>query len=440
MTTVQEMEPSQRKLAVASMSDEEVHALAYDWLFWARPEQITPPGDWYIWLILAGRGFGKTRSGAEQVRIWVKDFPIVNLIGATADDARDIMIEGESGIMNICPPHEKPQYKKYERKLMWPNGALSLIFTADQPERLRGKQHMKLWADEICSWRYVSEAWDQAMFGLRLGMDPQAIVTTTPKPIKQLIEMVEDPLTHITAGTTYDNRANLAAGFFNKIIKKYEGTRLGQQELLAKILTDVPGALWKRSKIEDLRVRTAGPMMRVVVAIDPPATSDADSAEAGIIACGIGPCTCKGEEEIHGFVMEDYSKQASPSEWAEAAIFAYHLLMADLIVGEVNNGGEMVGYTVYTVDPHVNYKAVHASKGKYTRAEPISAMYEKGNVHHVGSFPILEDQLCTWLPGEKSPDRLDSLVWAFTELFYEPEEDGPDEVIVYDERVEISPY
>ena len=440
MTTIQVMDPSQRELAVASMSDEEVYALAYDWFFWARPEQITPLGDWYIWLILAGRGFGKTRSGAEQVRMWVRDFPIVNLIGATADDARDIMIEGESGIMNICPPHEKPMYKKYERKLLWPNGAMSLIFTADQPERLRGKQHMKLWADEICSWRYVEEAWDQAMFGLRLGVDPQAIVTTTPKPIKQLLEMVDDPLTHITAGTTYDNRANLATGFFSKIIKKYEGTRLGQQELLAKILTDVPGALWKRSKIEDLRVRSAGPMMRIVVAIDPPATSEEDSAEAGIIACGIGPCTCKGTEEIHGFVMEDYSKQASPSEWAKAAIFAYHLLMADLIVGEVNNGGEMVGYTVYTVDPHVNYKAVHASKGKYTRAEPISAMYEKGNVHHVGSFPILEDQLCTWLPGEKSPDRLDSLVWAFTELFYEPEEDEQDEVIVYDEHVEISPY
>ena len=434
------MDPSQRELAVASMSDEEVSALAYDWFFWARPEQMTPPGDWYVWIILAGRGFGKTRSGAEQVRMWVKDFPIVNLIGATADDARDIMIEGESGIMNICPPHEKPMYKKYERKLLWPNGAMSLIFTADQPERLRGKQHMKLWADELCSWRYVGEAWDQAMFGLRLGMDPQAIVTTTPKPIKQLVELVDDPLTHITAGTTYDNRANLAAGFFHKIIKKYEGTRLGQQELLAEILMDVPGALWKRSKIEDLRVRSAGPMMRIVVAIDPPATSDADSAEAGIIACGIGPCTCKGKEEIHGFVMEDYSKQASPSEWAEAAIFAYHRLMADLIVGEVNNGGEMVGYTVYTVDPHVNYKAVHASKGKYTRAEPISAMYEKGNVHHVGSFPILEDQLCTWLPGEKSPDRLDSLVWAFTELFYEPDEEEPEEVIVYEDRVDISPY
>ena len=434
------MDPSQRELAVLSMSDEEVFALAYDWFFWARPEQITPIGDWYVWLILAGRGFGKTRSGAEQVRMWVKDFPIVNLIGATADDARDIMIEGESGIMNICPPHEKPMYKKYERKLLWPNGAMSLIFTADQPERLRGKQHMKLWADELCSWRYVDEAWDQAMFGLRLGQDPQAIVTSTPKPIKQLIELIEDPLTHITTGTTYDNRANLAAGFFNKIIKKYEGTRLGRQELLAEVLLDVPGALWKRSKIEDLRVRSAGPMIRVVVAIDPPATSDEDSAEAGIIACGIGPCTCKGYEEIHGFVMEDYSKQASPSEWAEAAIFAYHRLLADLIVGEVNNGGEMVGYTVYTVDPKVNYKAVHASKGKYTRAEPISAMYEKGNVHHVGSFPILEDQLCTWLPGEKSPDRLDSLVWAFTELFYEPDEEDKEEVILYDDRVAISPY
>ena len=433
------MDPSQRKLAVTSLSDEEVRALAYDWRFWARPEQITPLGDWYIWLILAGRGFGKTRSGAEQVRQWVKDFPIVNLIGATADDARDIMIEGESGILNICPPNERPMYKKYERKLMWPNGALSLIFTADQPERLRGKQHMKLWADELCSWRYVDEAWDQAMFGLRLGTDPQAIVTSTPKPIKQLIELVEDPLTHITTGTTYDNRANLAVGFFAKIIKKYEGTRLGRQELLAEILTDVPGALWKRSKIEELRVRRSVPMYRIVVAIDPPAKSEETSNEAGIITMGLGVCNCKGTEETHGFVLEDKSRQADPATWASAAIKEYHYHKADLIVGEVNNGGEMVGFTVVTVDPKVNYKAVHASKGKYTRAEPISALYEKGMIHHVGSFPVLEDQLCTWLPGEKSPDRLDALVWSATELFYETEEDR-EEVVVYDETDPINPY
>ena len=422
----------QRTTFLRSLSNEDAAYLLFDWQFWARPEQIAPSGDWYLWLILAGRGFGKTRTGAEQVRRWVQEYAIVNLIGATADDARDIMIDGESGILAICPPWERPIYKKSERRLDWPNGARSLVFTADEPERLRGKQHMKLWADELCAWRHP-DAWDQAMFGLRLGDSPQAIVTTTPKPTKQLKELMRDPKTHITHGSTYDNRQNLAADFFKKIISKYEGTRLGRQELNAEILSDVPGALWQRDLIERQRVITHPPLVRIVVAVDPEASSESGAAETGIIAAGLGT-------DGHGYLIADNTVQGMPAVWGKAATDTYTQLAADVIVGEVNNGGEMVGYVILSINPRVNYKAVHASRGKYTRAEPISALYERGLVHHVGAFPELEDQMCTWVPGEKSPDRMDAAVWALTELFYEFEPQDEDDTVVYDDRVNISEY
>ena len=220
---------------IASLSDAELLHLQYDWDFWARDKQILPEQPFFIWLILAGRGFGKTRTGAETVRKWVRTNQYVNLIGATADDARDIMIEGESGILAICPKDERPQYVASKRRLEWQNGAISLIFTADEPERLRGKQHYRIWADELASWRYP-EAWDQAMMGLRLGDNPQGIVTSTPKPTKLIMSLVNDPKNVVTTGTTYENRANLAQGFFDYVIKKYEGTRLGLQELEAKLL------------------------------------------------------------------------------------------------------------------------------------------------------------------------------------------------------------
>jgi phage terminase large subunit-like protein len=243
-------------------------ALRFDWAAHGRPDQQIPTArPWINWLILAGRGWGTTRTSAETVRQWIRHYPYVNLIGATTDDARDIMIEGESGILAICPKDERPRYLSQKRRLEWPNGAKSLIFTADEPERLRGKQHMKLWCDELCAWRYT-DAWDQASLGLRLGNNPQAVITTTPKPTKQLKELVADPLTFITKGSTNDNRANLAEAFIHKIIKKYEGTRLGRQELSAEILDDNPGALWKRSQIDKLRVKEAPAMKRIVVAID----------------------------------------------------------------------------------------------------------------------------------------------------------------------------
>ena len=404
------MPPDKLLLAPQVMTPQELLSWHFAWLEQhARKEQKPPDWDWFVWVILAGRGWGKTRTGAEQVRQWVKTNKLVNLIGATADDARDIMIEGESGILNICPPEERPEYLISKRQLLWPNGARSLIFTADEPERLRGKQHMKLWADEVGSWRY-EEAWDQAMFGLRLGTRPQAVVTTTPKPTKLVERLVTDKRNAITTGTTYENRENLAADFYRQVITRYEGTRLGDQELLARLLTDVPGALWQRTKLDELRVTAAPELIRVVVGVDPEASSEEGSAETGIIVAGRG-------KDGHGYVLSDRSLRATPDGWAKAAVSAYNLHKADRLVAEVNNGGEMVEAVIRIVDRHVAYRALHASRGKQTRAEPISALYEQGRVHHLGTFADLEQQMCSWVPGmTDSPDRMDALVWALTEL------------------------
>lgn len=394
--------------ALAEISDEQAEALLYDWSWFARPNQILPDGDWVNWLILAGRGWGKTRTGAEAVRHWVKDYPFVNLIGATLDDARDIMVEGESGILRICPKDERPVY--INRQLRWPNGAKSLIFTADEPERLRGKQHMKLWADEICAWRYP-ESWDQASFGLRLGDNPQAVITTTPKPTKLLKTIIADPSTIVTRGSTYENENNLAEAFMSTVISRYEGTRLGRQELSAEILEDNIGALWRRGDIDRLRVRVAPAMKRITVNIDPSVSSHAESDEAGITVTGLGV-------DGHGYVLDDVSLRGTPTEWATVAVAAYHKWGADRIIGESNNGGEMIETVIRMIDSKVAYKSVHASRGKITRAEPISALYEKSMCHHVGYFPTLEDQMCEYDPktSKYSPDRMDSLVWGFTEL------------------------
>jgi phage terminase large subunit-like protein len=394
------------------LTPSELTTLEYDWRFWARDKQLPPPEPWRYWVILAGRGFGKTRTGAEWVREEARRYPMVNLIGATADDARDIMIEGESGILAICPPDERPEYRISKRRLEWPNGAWSLIFTADEPERLRGKQHMKLWADELASWRY-QEAWDQAMFGLRLGDNPQACVTTTPKPMKILKDLLGRDDTVVARGSTYENRANLAAGFFTDIIRQYEGTRLGRQELLAEILDDVPGALWTRALLDDHRRGDLPDLKRVVIAIDPAVTATDDSDETGILVAGV-------DRAGEGYVFDDLSGRYSPDGWARRVSYAYHHREADRAVAEVNNGGDLVEATLRTVDKAISYKAVRATRGKYTRAEPIAALYEQGRVHHVGTFPELEDQMCTWVPGEKSPDRLDALVWALTELMLGP--------------------
>lgn len=326
----------------------------------------------------------------------------------TAADARDVMVEGESGILAVSPPWNRPVYEPSKRRVVWPNGAMATLYSAEEPERLRGPQHDVAWADELAAWKYP-EAWDQLQFGLRLGPDPRVVVTTTPKPIRVLKAILAHPATALTRGSTYENAANLPPAFLEKIIARYEGTRLGRQELFAEILEDVPGALWKREQLENLRAVRVPELVRVVVGVDPAAGASELGSETGIVVAGLGA-------DGRGYVLEDASLAASPDAWARAAVAAYHKYGADRLVAEVNQGGDMVRHTVYTVDRKVAFKPVRASRGKQIRAEPVAALYEQGRVHHVGQLGALEDQMCTWVPGEKSPDRLDALVWALTEL------------------------
>ena len=406
----------QRAAFYDALTEEEAQALDFDWEFWAREKQRAPSGDWRIWLILAGRGFGKTRTGAETVRGWIESgtYGRLHLVGPTASDVRDVMVEGESGILNVSPPDWRPNYEPSKRRLTWPNGATATLFSADEPDRLRGPQCEGFWADELAAWRYP-EAWDQLMFGLRLGTDPRGIVTTTPRPTAIVRDLVKKGTTEITTGTTYENRANLAAAFFESIISKYEGTRLGRQELLAEILDDVPGALWTWAMIEAARSpipADALPYKRVVVAIDPAVSAGEDSDETGIVVAAEGA-------DGRGYVLADASGRYSPNEWGKEAVALYKRFEADRIVAEVNNGGDLVESVIRTVDKDAPYKAVRASRGKRTRAEPIAALYEQGKVTHdtAASLATLEDQMATWdAESSDSPDRMDALVWALSEL------------------------
>lgn len=394
------------------LTDDEAEQLLYEWAVWARPNQLPPPGDWRTWLVLAGRGFGKTRTGAELVRARVEAGAAsrVALVGQTAADVRDVMIEGESGILAVSPPWFEPKYEPSKRRLTWPNGAIATAYSADEPRQLRGPQHDFAWADELASWT-TSEAWDQLMFGLRLGADPRVVVTTTPRPTKVIRDLIADPTTHVTRGSTYDNRANLAPAFFEQIIRKYEGTRLGRQELYAEVLDDVPGALWTRAMLEAARGHPLPDLVRVVVAIDPAVTSGEDADETGIVVAGKDAAG-----EYH--VLADRSCRMSPDGWATRAVTAFDEFRADRIVAEVNNGGDLVEATIRTVRRNVPYRKVHASRGKRVRAEPIAALYEQGRVRHHGNLNALEDQMVTFVPdgSDGSPDRVDALVWALTEL------------------------
>lgn len=352
-----------------------------------------------------------TRTGAEWIRKKVgQGFNRIGFIAPTAADCRDIMVEGESGILATAPPWNRPLYEPSKRRLTWPNGIMATTYSAEEPDRLRGPQHEILWCDEIGHWKYP-EAWDMAKLGLRLGSRPQAIVTTTPKPVRIVKELIADKDCVITGGSTYDNIVNLAAAFYKTIVFKYEGTRLGRQEIHAELLEDTPGALWTRKMIDDLRVRKAPELARIVVAIDPAVTSGEGSAETGIIVGGLGV-------DGHGYVFQDLSCRMRPNLWAKRAVNGYHNWEADRIIGEVNNGGDLVETIIKTVDENVPYQDVWASRGKRTRAEPISSLYEQGRIHHVGTFQDLEDQQCSFLPegSDVSPDRVDALVWCFTFL------------------------
>jgi len=399
---------SQRQQILQELTPEDCLALLHDWRFLARPEQIAPPGDWRTWVILAGRGWGKTRTGAEWVRAQIESGTCARMIlaGRTTDDVRDVMIEGESGLMAICPSWDRPTWQPSTRRIEWPSGAVAMAYSADKPDLFRGKQADGAWADELAAWRYP-EAWDMLRLGVRLGEDPRIVVTTTPRPTRLIRDLIAAPTTVTTRGATYDNRANLAPAFMEQVVRRYEGTRMGRQELYAEILEDSPGALWKRATLDAGRVTRQPEMQRIVVAVDPSATSTGD--EAGIIVAGVG-------EDAQGYVIDDVSLQGSPHQWGTQAVAAYHRHKADRIVAEVNNGGEMVEEVIRSVDGNVAYRSVHASRGKQVRAEPVAALYEQGRIHHVGMFAALEDEMCQWEPGAASPNRMDALVWAFSDL------------------------
>jgi phage terminase large subunit-like protein len=438
---------SKRAQILLNLTQEQCTSLLYDWRFWARDEQVAPLGEWRVWLYLGGRGAGKTRSGAEWVREQVAaGRKRIALVAPTAADTRDVIVEGESGILAISPPDNRPHFEPSKRRLTWRNGAMATLYSADEPERLRGPQHDAAWCDEIAAWRYP-ETWDMLMFGLRLGNDPRVVVTTTPRPVDLLsgngqngrrLGLLRDSTCIVTRGSSYRNRANLAPAFFSQVVRRYEGTRLGRQELEAELLEDVPGALWSREMIEvcritpklHMRADEAGifpakqqpeiELTRIVVAIDPAVTSGEDADETGIVVAG-------KDAQGRGYVLDDVSGRYTPAEWAQKAIGAYRFHRADRIVAEVNQGGELVEATLRMVDENVPYEAVRApaTRSKVTRAEPVAALYEQGRVHHVGAFPVLEDQMCAFTSdfdrkaAGYSPDRVDALVWAVSELLVE---------------------
>lgn len=423
---------SQQQRVIRSLSDSEADAINWDWRgIWARPNQLAPGTpraadprtNWSYWLILAGRGFGKTRCGAETVREWSATKKRIALVGPTAADVRDVIIEGSSGILACSPPHNYPLYEPSKRRVTWPNGAMAIAYSGDEPERLRGPQHDAAYVDELAAFRFAIDAWDNLMFGLRQGDNPQVAVTTTPKPVQIIRQLVLDPDTVITRGSSYENRANLAPNFFKSIIKKYEGTRLGRQELLGELLEDIPGALWARHIIDSTRVTLdkVPQLVRVVVAIDPAVTAAEDSDETGIGAVGLGI-------DGHLYVLQDVSQRSSPNQWARAACALFLRWSCDRMVAEVNNGGDLVEANLRAVHRDMPYRAVRASRGKMTRAEPVAALYEQRRVHHVqhpaANLEGLEDQMCSYVPGvsDGSPDRMDWLVWACFDLVIQPQE------------------
>jgi phage terminase large subunit-like protein len=390
--------------------------LEADWPSIARVEQIAPAGDWSVWLYLGGRGAGKTRSGAETIREWIESGQCrrIGLISPTSADARDVLTEGPSGILSIWPQSSRPVYEPSKRRITFQNGAIATLFSSEEPDRLRGPQFDAAWCDELAAWRNAQATWDNLMLGLRLGRRPRCIVTTTPRPIALLKAILkrEGQDVVVTRGKTSDNAANLAPTFLTEIAGRYRGTRLERQELFAELLEDTPGALWSLALIEEGRRSKAElpEMRRIVISVDPAVTAHEGSNESGVVACGLG-------ENGHGYLLEDASGRYSPSEWAHKAVALFHKWKADRIVAEANQGGELVRQTIMTVFANAPIKLVHASHGKIARAEPVAALAEQFRLHHIGVFPELEDQLCSYAPGSSgSPDRLDAFVWAMHEL------------------------
>lgn len=413
------LDPEQIEELLKSLPTNELLALKYKWSFWARQKQLAPTGDWVYWLILAGRGFGKTRTGAEWVRQIAESGKVeyINLVGPTNGDVRNIMVEGESGIMRTSPPWFKPEFQPSKRRLVWPNGAIAQTFSAEEPDRLRGPQCGAFWADEIAAWgNTMQETWNNLLFGFRLGKTPQGAITTTPRPLELIRQIAKDESTYLTTGSTYENAANLAKPFFNKVITSYEGTRLGRQELMGEILTDNQNAIFLQKWFDQARVEAVPPdLEKISVALDPQVKEDIKSDEAGIVVGGVK----KIGGIQHFYIMADDSFQPThPDEWGRRAVKSYFLHQADDIVAEVNNGGALVKSNIHNVNANVPVKMVTATRGKTIRAEPVATLLEQGRIHMCGKFQELETQCVEWDPtiNQRSPDRMDAFVWLITHL------------------------
>ena len=392
-----------------------------EWLLRARDAQLPPPGDWRIWLILGGRGSGKTRAGAEWVNGMALGLPPftkkpcghIALVGETLADAREVMVDGPSGILSVSRI-SRPRYEATRRRLLWDNGAVASLYSSEDPDSLRGPQFDAAWCDELAKWKHPQETWDMLQFGLRLGERPRQVVTTTPRSVPLLKALLADRLLAMTHMRTAENAANLAAGFLESINRRYAGTRLGRQELDGELIEERSGALWSRELIESCFEAQVPELERIVVAVDPPASANRASDACGIVVAG---------RDANGFahVLADASmEQAKPHQWARRAIALYNTYRADAIIAEVNQGGEMVAAVLAAEDPSVPVVMRRATRGKWLRAEPIAALYEQGRVRHAGRFPALEDEMCDFAPdglsNGRSPDRLDALVWALGEL------------------------
>jgi phage terminase large subunit-like protein len=415
-----------RWAALSALEAHEVARLAHTWEGWARDDQLPPATTasgtpWRTWLVLGGRGAGKTRAGAEWIRARAVGCPHswqrarrIALIGETLGQVRSVMIEGLSGLLSIHAAAERPKFEVSRNQLVWPSGAIAQIFAADDPDSLRGPQFDAAWCDELCKWRRPERAWNNLQFALRLGSQPQCVVTTTPRPIALLKHILADAATVTDRSRTADNAANLAPAFLAEMQRRYADTPIGRQELEGEIVEDRMIGLWKRHWLAQARLGARPELKRIVVAVDPPVTSSAGADSCGIVIAGLGV-------DGRGYVIGDRTIQGrDPATWAHAAVAAYHDYRADRIVVETNQGGDLVVQVFKGIDANLPVKKVHASRGKFLRAEPVAALYSEGRVAHVGEFPELERQMCDFaadgLSNGKSPDRLDALVWALTEL------------------------
>ncbi len=421
------LSPDQRQHLLNEMTETDAEFLLACWGLFAHPHQMPPAqsqggGDWLTWLLMGGRGAGKTRAGAEWIKaqaLGLAPFassPVgqIALVGETDHDVREVMIEGVSGLLAVHHRAQRPHWVPTRRRLEWPNGAVAYAFSADDPERLRGPQFGAAWSDEVAKWRYAEEAFDMLQFGLRLGAQPRQIVTTTPRPVALIKRLLADPMCAVTHAPTRANAYHLSPSFLQIVVARYKGTRLGRQELDGELIDDRPDALWQRDQIERARINAPPSLSRIVVAVDPPASSTRHSDACGIVTVG------RTEEGAMYVLADDTVSGLRPNGWASRAIAVYRKWRADALVAEVNQGGDMVRAVLGEVDPDVPVIAVRATRGKYLRAEPIAALYEQGRVFHAGHFPALEDEMCDFaangLSSNRSPDRVDALVWAMTEL------------------------